>query len=151
MNLPHFNILAVVADLLISTPQLNASKWEPLFFSPCCNYTTDTRERLYGEITSGDWWKETEDCAREKNPRLDGLLPILLYIDGVAVDFFSRVKMHPVVVSLGNLNRGQRDSLKGKRLLGFIPELSDTEINLRCPKGDNAYIRRQFRQKCLSV
>lgn len=149
VNLPHFNILAVVADLLVS-PQLSGPKWEPLFFNPCCHYTADSGERLYSEMTSGDWWKETEDFVRSKNPRLEGLLPILLYIDGVAVDFFSRVKMHPVVLSLGNFNRGQRDSIKGKRLLGFIPELSDTEITLRCPKADNAYIRRQFRQKCLA-
>lgn len=75
-------------------------------------------EQGFKEMHSGDWWKDVQGIAGTSK-----LLSIILYTDGIAVDFFGRTTLIPVMITLGNFPSAIQRKLVGKRLIGFVPYL----------------------------
>lgn len=100
---PHFQLRGVVEALLREFPEAaTVPAAEP------------------SELTSGAWYRaQREEIYRGESPRI--ILPIILYLDGIAVDFFGRISVTPLFVTLGSLPVSVRDTFRGKRLLGFVP------------------------------
>lgn len=73
--------------------------------------SSDTR--TYKELYHSNWWKRHGQA--EQN-----IVAVIVYSDATTINFRGR-SMHPVYVTLGNFPRNVRNSIQGKRLLGFIP------------------------------
>lgn len=75
-------------------------------------------ERQYRELYHSQWWADVVHQSRVKQ-----LVAVIVFSDATSVNFNGR-SMHPVYITLGNFPRQVRNSVKGKRLLGFIPHVS---------------------------
>src|SRR5690606_10169607 len=136
---PHFDVARVIQELLDSLQAGTGSKAHYEFQKRC---VISTGERIYDELHSGTFWRDVEVQAREQLPGVC-VLPIILYVDGVLVDFFGKVSMTPVMLTLGNFDAATRETLAAKRLVGFVPSLSEEEIRMRTTKSTSA-VRREI-------
>lgn len=134
----HFDVQAVIQSLL-SSVEMDRSKMNFQYQRRC---VVATGERIYDEIHSGDWWRDCEIAVRANVPHAS-ILSVILYVDGVAVDFFGRMNLIPVVLTLGNFSTEQRQTLEAKRLVGFVPSLTETQIRSLTTRPSSA-VRREL-------
>lgn len=132
----HLDIANVLADLLSIRDFEMHHQFEQ---------HTVNGEQGYREMNSGDWWKELGGQTTNGN-----LLSIILYTDGISVDFFGRTTMIPVMMTLGNFKVRNQRQLVGKRLLGFVPHLSTAEIR-RFSDVHPSIIRRHILHSTISM
>lgn len=133
----HVDIVHVLADLL------SIRDLERHFdFEQC----VVNGESGYREMNTGDWWKEMEQTV----PRYGKLLSIILYTDGISVDFFGHTTMIPVMLTLGNFKVRNQRQLSGKRLLGFVPHLNAGEIR-RLTSAHPSLVRRHLLHSTISM
>lgn len=132
-NFHYFDVRQVLESLLATTHQ----KFE---LQHQRRRVVSTGERFFDELVSGDWWMDCERTVRARN-RNHSLLSIILYVDGVVVDFFGKVSMTPIMLTLGNLPVAQRQTIAAKRLLGFVPALREDQIRDRTSTASSA-VRR---------
>ncbi|CAG8517915.1 1214_t:CDS:2, partial [Scutellospora calospora] len=104
----------------------------------------DNSERVFGEPYERNWWLETEKTL----PLLNYLLSIILYSDATTFDGFGKTSGHPIFLTLGNLPNWVRNSPNSKVLLGFLPNIKNTEI-----KTTEAFRNTQHKiyHKCLQI
>jgi hypothetical protein len=134
-NFHYFDVRQVLESLLATTHQ----KFE---LQHQRRRVGSTGERFFDELVSGDWWMHCERAVRARN-RDHSLLSIILYVDGVVVDFFGRVSMTPIMLTLGNLPVAQRQTIAAKRLLGFVPALREDQIRDRTSTASSV-VRREL-------
>jgi len=76
------------------------------------DYDNTTKERLYSELWTGDWWQRQQfGIGAGKN-----VIAIIPFVDETPVTFNGR-NMHPMYVSLGNLHASFRYALFKNMLL----------------------------------
>lgn len=112
----RFRLKDVLEDMLDNDPECRK------IFEPGVLFDGSTR--LVGDIHTADWFTDVCRKVAPKKP-----LAIILYLDGIAVDFFGRIALTPIFLSLANYNLVTRESAQGKRLLGFIPSVRKTDQN----------------------
>ena len=94
-------------------------------------------------MNTGDFWKLGDDyVAKQVNDLdpslLDGLphflCLVILFVDSTLVDRFGRLKVEPVLCSLGNICGSKRSSASSWFILGFIPSnpKSSQELQADC-------------------
>lgn len=116
----HFDIWDIVAELLLCSDDMKWDSTEKALLQ-------SDEEREYSDIRDGLWWqnavKEAEDVPNRK------LLCLIVYTDGISPYFFQHTTLMPVMITLGNLPRAVQRSPRGKRLLGFIPHITERRFN----------------------
>ena len=70
------------------------------------DYDKSTKQRLYSELWTGDWWQRQQIRIGVGN----NVLAIIPFVDETPVTFNGR-NMHPMYVSLGNLHASFRYAL----------------------------------------
>lgn len=103
-------------------------------------------ESGYREMNSGDWWKEMQI----RLPPFANLVSVILYTDGISVDFFGHTTMIPVMLTLGNFKARNQRQLSAKRLLGFVPYLNAGVIG-QCTSVSASVVRRHLLHSTLSM
>jgi hypothetical protein len=73
------------------------------------------------ELSSTPTWRS----AQAQIPVGSSLLALSIYSDECAVDFHTRFKFKPWVITLGNFTISARCAISTKRLLGYMPEPPD--------------------------
>lgn len=136
---PHFDVAQVIRELL----QSYRTQSSVLHFDFQRRCVIATGERVFDELHSGTFWRDTELKIRDQLARTMHVLPIILYVDGLQVDFFGKVHMTPIMLTLGNLDATTRQTLSAKRLVGFVPSLSEEEIRTHTTKPASA-VRREI-------
>ena len=133
-NFHYFSMGAVLAELLAEVRQ-------PDQFFLRFEHRTDetTNERIYGDINTAEWWRNNDDHSTSET----NILSIILYIDGISVDFFGNVQLVPIMATLGNFRHEFRQSLAGKRLVGFVPHMDEASIKRRTRTAAST-VRRQI-------
>ena len=122
---PHFSIAMVLAEMLAREDLRKGA-----VFSPTKNANSKaTAHRVYGDLSTSQWWEE-ESQKYSEHPN-HCVLSVILYVDGIAVDFFGKLTMIPIMATIGNFSRDMRVSAKGKRLIGFVPKVEKTDNRLR--------------------
>jgi len=76
-------------------------------------------ERAYSEQNTGIWWENTEKSL----PSGSHLLSIMLYSDATNVDTLGKSQLHPIFMTIGNINNWRRNKPDAKQLLGYLPIL----------------------------
>lgn len=132
----HLDIAKVLADLL------SVKEFERYY-----EYQTHVAnsEQGYTEMYTGDWWREMQRVVRVRK-----LLAIILYTDGIAVDFFGHTTLIPVMLTLGNFPYSLQRKVTGKRLIGFIPYLNTGMIR-RCSDIHPSVVRRSMMHDALNM
>ena len=59
---------------------------------------------VVSEMSSGNWWKNTEADLRARKGEDSFLLPIILYLDGTLLDVTGKQSAKPICVTLGNFS-----------------------------------------------
>lgn len=145
----------MIADLLLSGERLQWDFKDVRQGNQVCLYNcvitiiifSTPHQPIMGELCTGDWWKETSDIAHRKNRKL---LCIILYTDGIRVDFHGKINLTPIMMTLGNFDIGVQRSLAGKRLLGFVPQLhEDDYVKLfKTQRYDTSSVTRLVAHSC---
>jgi len=103
---------------------------------------------VMGDLHSAEWWREACTLAKTRGCQL---LCIILYTDGIVVDWAGKISLTPIMMTLGNFDSTTRRSLKGKRLLGFVPQLSVDDCFRLFPDGkmDTGALHRDIVHRCI--
>jgi hypothetical protein len=88
-------------------------------------YTVDDNgERTYGELNTGNRWREAELFAGATRPLFDyNMMPIVAWTDGATPDSKRSTMIKPLVVTCGNLVGRVSRTNQGKAFLGFFNKL----------------------------
>jgi hypothetical protein len=121
-----------------------------------------TGQRVYSELNTGDFWCLGDNYVRERvrglppdvySDRLDHFLsPVILFIDGTLADRLGRLKVEPVLCSIGNINGKQRGSADAWFILGFIPPYpkSSKEAEADSNKKETKHLKAKYYHECIS-
>ncbi|RHZ76078.1 hypothetical protein Glove_206g5 [Diversispora epigaea] len=80
----------------------------------------NSKEKLYEEQNSGNWWKRAERSISN----YANILSIILYSDATTTDTLGKSSLYSIYVSLGNIPTWRRNKEDAKQLLGYFPILS---------------------------
>jgi hypothetical protein len=128
----HFDVLSVIADMVNAE---NAWEGDIRMDFVRKSFSNDHAERQFDEIFTADWFKHSEEQVRRVHGEEKKVLSVILYIDGVTVDFFGNISLMPIMLTIGNFHEAFRQTKSGKRLLGFIPSVSKQTSELRFPSA----------------
>ena len=115
-------------------------------FLKCLQPAADGGDRIFSEIHSANWWRDGEAHLPTPQHRL---LSIILYVDGVSLDFFGNVHVMPIMLTFGNFPHHARESLRGKRLLGFVPYVDAQRVH-KTTHLDVSIVRRMILHQACS-
>jgi Plavaka transposase len=124
MHVYRFSLLHEVKKLLHKNELLDGALWT---FQP--EHSPDTKERVYHQLNSGDWWelaeKEMEDnlllLGAAKPPGLHYILPIILFDDSTLCDNIGRLLAQPILCTIGNIRDELRRHVSSWFILGMVP------------------------------
>lgn len=97
-------------------------------------------ERVYSEQNTGTWWKGVEESL----PTGAKLLSIILYSDATNVDTLGKSQLHPIYMSIGNINNWRRNKPDAKQLLGYLPIIKSRDITERRSPNFKIAVRDAF-------
>lgn len=103
-------------------------------------------ERVYSEQNTGIWWEGVEKSL----PIGAKLLSIILYSDASNVDSLGKTQLHPIYMSIGNINNWRRNKPDVKQLLGYLPILKPRDNSERKSNDFKVTVRETF-HKCLKI
>ena len=78
------------------------------------------------------------------------LLSIILYSDATNVDMLGKSQLHPIYISIGNINNWRRNKPDVKQLLGYLPILKPYDNSQKKSNDFKVAVRETF-HKCLKV
>ena len=99
--------------------------WEPA--------VADRFANGYGELNTGTWWEETQQLHPGKI-----IMPLIFYLDGVALTKTNRKSIKPITMTVGNLKLADQNKDKNKKLIAYMPELGGTKTQRETKKYKNA-------------
>jgi Plavaka transposase len=74
------------------------------------------------------------------------LLSIILYSDATNVDTLGKSQLHPIYMSLGNINNWRRNKPDAKQLLGYLPILKSRDNSEKKSNNFKIAVRETFHQ-----
>lgn len=146
VSFSYVDVIAIISELLID-PKLASVPFSTDYVRR--REAQAPFQQTYDDLCTGDWWRDAELGIQTRDPK-GKVLAVILYVDGVSVDFFGNVNMYPIMMTLGNYDSTTRNTIQAKRLLGFIPSLNDGYISshTRTPPKD---IRRELMHTVFKV
>lgn len=111
-------------------------------FNVCMLFLLWSAARVVSNIWTGDWYKRTiaAEQLRLGHPRVR-LLPVVIFIDGTALDKLARKNATPLIMSLLNFTQEVLAMDFSKKLVGFYPD-----IELSSEQKQNPEVRDFLRQ-----
>lgn len=117
---PRKQLAALLRDPQITTPEtLKRGHYTPMY--------DDVKGQAYYECTSGEWMKLADEWVSSKYGEDVEVLPIIFFSDGTVVNSLGSRSTTPVVLQCGLHDLQTRQSLFSKKLLGYLPEISNLE------------------------
>ena len=117
----------------------------------CASPAVPEGDKVLSELKDSAWWEEAQAEAAKQGSQV---LCIILYTDGFSPYFQQHTTLVPVLMTLGNMSLRRQRSTSGKRLVGFIPHLTDAIVSPFFQKGSRKYdlaaLRRHTVHSCLS-
>jgi hypothetical protein len=155
MHVYRFDFLKHVTRLLSDPDLMKDSLWG---YNPQVN--PNSGERVYAEMNTGDFWKLGEEYVANRLSRLDPslvdglphrLCPINLFIDSTLVDRIGRLKVEPVLCSIGNISGLKRSSASSWFILGLIPPYpkSSKEAEADRKSVKTQHYQARYYQSCI--
>jgi hypothetical protein len=155
MHVYRFDFLKQVTRLLSTPDLMTDSLWG---YNPQIH--PDSGERVYAEMNTGDLWKLGDENVSNQVNRLDPALqdglphqycPVILFIDGTLVDRIGRLKVEPILCSIGNISGKKRSAASSWFILGFIPPnpKSSKEVDLDRKSVNTRHLQAQYYQSCI--
>jgi hypothetical protein len=152
MHVYRFDFLQQAKRLYLDKDVMKESLWH---YDP---KVSATGERVYSEMNTGGFWKLGVDYVAERArlPIADKSLehhfcPMILFIDSTLVDRIGRLKVEPVLCSLGNICGEKRRLASSSFILGFIPPYpkSSIEVAANHSKLDSKHDQIAYYHQCL--
>ena len=153
MHVFRFDFLMQVTRLLSNPELMKDSLWG---YNPLADPLS--HERVYAEMNTGDFWKRGEEYVSNRKVRLatsDGLphrlCPIIIFVDSTLVDRIGRLKVEPVLCSVGNISGTKRSSATSWFILGLIPPSpkSSKEAEADRKSVHTQHLQAKYYQSCL--
>ena len=116
------NSMQAIIYSLISIPEIlneeNSLLHNIYYRNPRLIDSIPKSERTYHDIHTGWWFKNAfqKHCTDVR----DVLCPVILFIDGTAIDPVGKLKLEAIMLTLGIFTREMRNKAEAWRLLGFI-------------------------------
>jgi hypothetical protein len=155
MHVYRFDFLMQVTRLLSNPDLMIGSLWGH-------NFQVDpiSHERVYSEMNTGDFWKLGEDYVANRKSRLDPsvqdglphrLCPVTIFIDSTLVDRIGRLKVEPVLCSIGNISGAKRSAATSWFILGLIPPnpKSSREAEADQKSVHTQHLQARYYQSCI--
>ena len=136
------NLQAIVYSL-ISIPEIlnecNSLLHNKFFRNPTLLENLPPNQRTYNDIHTGWWFLNAfkKHCSDVK----DVLCPVILFIDGTAIDPVGKLKLEAVMMTLGIFSREMRNKSEAWRILGYICDPKKESL------GNDDYSRKETIQK----
>jgi hypothetical protein len=129
LQVPHFNILSQIRDLLGSFVFNDLNNL-------CVNLDAEQRYRVFVatdddkfvEMCAQKWYKQTH-AEFVTDPQKQFLLPLIFYIDETGTDVFQRYPLEPLMFTLGILRNFIRERSSSWRHAGFIPKVAKAKTS----------------------
>ena len=122
--------LEAIIYSLISIPEIlneqNSLLHNKYYRNPELIDSVPKSERYYHDIHTGWWFKNAynKHCTNIH----DVLCPVILFIDGTAIDPVGKLKLEAIMLTLGIFTREMRNKAEAWRLLGFICDPSKENL-----------------------
>ena len=87
----------------------------------------------YAELNTGTWWEETQHQYPGKI-----IMPLIFYLDGVALTKTNRKSIKPITMTVGNLKLADQNKDKNKKLIAYMPDLGGTKTQRETKKYKHA-------------
>jgi hypothetical protein len=152
MHVYRFDFLQQAKRLFLDDDLMKDSLWH---YNP---KVTAGGERLYSEMNTGDFWKLGADYVAQlagganSDNSLDHLFcPVILFVDATLADRIGRLKVEPVLCSVGNICGEKRRLASSWFILGFIPPYpkSSIEVAFDRTKVDSKHGQITYYHECL--
>ena len=152
MHVYRFDFLQQAERLFSDEDLMKESLWE---YDPKVNASG---ERLYSEMNTGNFWKLVADYVadRARLPDADKSLehyfcPVIFFVDMTCVDRIGRLKVEPVLTSLGNISGKMRGLPSSWFVSGFIPPYPKSSIEVAADrtKVDSKHHQTMYYHECL--
>jgi hypothetical protein len=158
VNVMRFDFFRVAQTILNDPDLMKGSLWK---YDP---KTNEDGERVYGEMNTGDVWKQGEEYLERRiedmvdeglNEQNDGthfLVPVLLFIDNTLTDLLGRLPCEPCLFSFGNILEKLRRSPHAWRLLGMVPAYpkSSQERAAEAKSQETKSLQMEYYHACLT-
>ena len=125
-SITTFDIIGCLCQLLTDTNLMN---WSNLIYdgnedNPFDLPGMNDLDAPYGEIETGDWYKETflELITDEVN---EILVPLVFFIDGTKISEYGTLSMEPVTMIPMIFNLETRNKAEASRVIGYLPNLDN--------------------------
>ena len=119
ITVTSFDADALIYDLLSDA---NLMQVENLVFDEdnLVNPFSDNDNEYYSDFNNSEFYKETKKM-KKIDPHTDLLVPIQLYMDETTLDSYSKLSLHPLVMTLLIFNRKTRNLSMSWRTVAYIP------------------------------
>ena len=155
MHVYRFDFMKQVSRLLSDPDLMDDSLWG---YKQQVHPTSG--ERVYAEMNTGDFWKLGEEYVANCVSRLDSTLldglphrfcPVNLFIDSTLVDRIGRLKVEPVLCSIGNISGSKRSVASSWFILGLIPPnpKSSKESDADRKSIKTQHLQARYYQSCI--
>jgi len=139
VDLVFMDILTLVVEKLMdpTISKKDTTHWE-----------AEVYKGLYGELPTGNWWRDAERRSRVREVGAY-LLALLLYTDGSTADFRAGFSLYPIVFTVGNFIGDIMRSSKGNITVGYWPKLKfdagvDATLAAECSRDLQQWCVRQL-------
>ena len=114
----YFHVVEAVRALIQGTPddevfQLNFQELR----------CSDSGERVFGPVWSGDAWRRHETFIQNKFNAKCVLVGCILYCDETCINTIRGASYYPIILALGNHSMAYRCTREGKYVIGYLPVL----------------------------
>ena len=135
VNIITFDIDAAIYDLLSDT---NLTRPENMIFEGNSKNPFIVKNKaFYTDLDQSGIYQET---LKKYNidPEREVLVPLIIYMDETNLDSYSKLVLHPIVMTLGIYNRKARNLAMSWRTIGYLPNFDESFGNRGYSADDKA-------------
>ena len=128
VNIITYDIDAVIYDLLSDH---NLTQPKNMIFDGTDEDPFLLRDKdVYDDLDQSGIYQETYK-AKISDPKSELLVPLIIYMDETNYDTYSKLVLHPVVITLGIYNRKTRNLSMSWRTIGYLPNFDESFSSLK--------------------